>query len=91
VSFVAGATSGQMRGVLSFLSAIRVDALGDGVAVDAQSLGSVRNTLFVSRKGFLNVKLFEFFKSFVEHYVTVEHIFDHSFETGAYLHFSRPI
>jgi hypothetical protein len=56
--------------------------------VDAEGFGGVRDAFLVSSKRFLYVKLFEFFESFVEHDVTVEHVFDDSFKAGAYLHLS---
>jgi hypothetical protein len=54
--------------------------------MDAEGVGSIGDALFVAREGLLNVKLFELLQSFVEPDVTIQHFFDHSFQTGAYLH-----
>jgi hypothetical protein len=78
----------SVRRVLPFLRAVRVHTLGDGVAVDAERFGGVRNAFLVPGEGFLNIELFEFFQSFVEHDVTIEHIFYDCFQAGAYLHLS---
>ncbi len=71
----------------TFCRTIRVNALGNGVSMDAQDLGSVRNTLPITRKCLLNVKLFEFLQGLVEQDVSVEHGVDHSFELWPDLHF----
>src|SRR5207247_10646863 len=63
-------------------------SLRNRVAVNAESFGGVRDAFLVSAKRFLNVELFEFFQSLVEHDVAVEHIFDDCFQAGAYLHLS---
>jgi len=86
MSLVGGAV--PVRLVRPFLGAVRVHALGDGVAVDAERFGGVRNAFLVSGESFLNIELFEFFESFVEHDVTIEHIFYNCFKAGAYLHLS---
>lgn len=72
--------------MFSFVGAIRIDSFGNRVAMDAQRGGGVRDALLVARECFLNVELFEFLKSFVEHDVAVEHVVDYSFQSGAYLH-----
>ena len=69
-----------------FLFSIRIDPLGDGVSMDAEGVGGIGDALFVAREGLLNVQLFELLQSFVEHDVTIQHFFDHSFQSGAYLH-----
>jgi hypothetical protein len=74
--------------MLPFLGAVRVYAFGDGVAVDAERLGGVRNALLVPSEGFLNIELFELFQSFIQHDVTIKHIFYNCFKAGAYLHLS---
>jgi hypothetical protein len=87
MSLVAGSVI-SVCGVFPFLGAVRVNALGDCVAMDAERLGGVRNAFLVPGKRFLNIELFEFFESFIQHDVTVEHIFYHCFQAGAYLHLS---
>jgi len=70
----------------AFLFSIRIDSLGDGIAMDAEGVGRIGDALFVAREGLLNVKLFELLQSFVEPDVPIQHFFDHSFQSGAYLH-----
>ena len=60
-----------------FLAAVRIDPLGDSVPMDAESSGGVRNSLLVPAVRLLNVKLLKFFQGFIEHDVTIKHIFDH--------------
>lgn len=55
--------------------------------MDAQRFRGVRNALFVSGKGLLNVKLFEFFEGFAQRDVAVEHRVDYCLELWSYLHF----
>ena len=69
-----------------FLFSIRIDSLRDCVSMDAECVGSIGDALLVAREGLLNVQLFELLQSFVEPDVTIQHFFDHSFQTGAYLH-----
>ncbi len=69
-----------------FLFSIRIDSLGDGVSMDAEGVGSIGDALFVACEGLLNVKLFELLQSFVQPDVAIQHFFDHSFQSGAYLH-----
>ena len=54
--------------------------------MDAERVGGIGDALLVAGKGFLNVKLFELLQSFVEPDMTIQHFFDHSFQSGAYLH-----
>jgi len=54
--------------------------------MDAEGVGSSGDALFVAREGLLNVKLFELLQSFVQPDVAIQHFFDHSFQSGAYLH-----
>jgi len=54
--------------------------------VDAERVSGISDALFVAREGLLNVQLFELLQSFVEPDVTIQHFFDHSFQSGAYLH-----
>jgi hypothetical protein len=70
----------------AFLFSIRMDSLRDGVSVDAEGVGRIGDALLVAREGLLNVKLFELLQSFVEPDVTIQHFFDHSFQSVAYLH-----
>jgi len=69
-----------------FLFSIRIDSLGDGVSMDAEGVGGISDALLIAREGLLNVQLFELLQSFVQHDVTIQHFFDHSFQSGAYLH-----
>ncbi len=78
----------SVSGAFPFLGAVRVYALRDCIAVNAESFGGVRNALLVPSERFLNIELFELFQSFVQHYVTIEHIFYDCFQAGAYLHLS---
>src|SRR5712692_3388325 len=54
--------------------------------MDAERVGSIGDAFLVAGKCFLNIQLFELLQSFVEHDVTIEHLFDHCFQSGAYLH-----
>jgi len=69
-----------------FLSAIGIDSFGNCIAVDAESVGGVCDALSISRESFLNIELFEFCQSLVQHYPAIQHIIDHCFQAGAYLH-----
>jgi len=69
-----------------FLFSIRIDSLGDGVAVDAEGVGGIGDALLVAREGLLNIQLFELVESLVQSDVTIEHLVDNSFQSGAYLH-----
>ncbi len=69
-----------------FLLPIRIDSLRDCVAVDAERVGGIGDALLVAREGLLNIQLFELLQSFVEHDVSIEHLFDNCFQSGAYLH-----
>ena len=69
-----------------FLFSIRIDPLGDCVSMDAERVGSVRDALLIASEGLLNVQLFELLQSFVKPDVAIQHFFDHSFQSGAYLH-----
>ena len=72
--------------MLAFLCAIRINALRNRVAMNAEGGGGVRDAFLVSRVSFLNVKLLELIESFIQKDVTVEHVFDYGFEAGADLH-----
>src|SRR5258708_1105850 len=54
--------------------------------MDAEGVGGIGDALLVTREGLLNVQLFELLQSFGEPDVPIQHFFDHSFQTGAYLH-----
>jgi hypothetical protein len=56
--------------------------------MNAERRSHVSDALLIACVGFLNAELFKRFESFVEHYVAVEHVFNDSFEAGAYLHLS---
>lgn len=64
-----------------FLFLISGDAFGEGVAVNAEDGGSVRDVLLVPRQGLLDVKLFEFTEGFIQKDVALEHFVDQAFET----------
>ena len=65
---------------LSFLSFISGDALGEGVAVDAQDGGRVGDVLLVAREGLLYVELLEFAHSLIQEDVAFEHFVHQGFE-----------
>ena len=79
-----------IRAMLPLFSPIRVDTFRDRVAVNAERRGGVSDSLLISRVGFLDVKLLEFFERLVQHDVAVEHVFNYSFEAGADLHRLSP-
>src|SRR5690242_3097309 len=58
--------------------------------MNPQRRSGVSNPLLVTRVGLLNVELLEFLECLVKHDVTIEHVFDYCFETGAYLHLLCP-
>jgi len=78
----------SVSGMLPFLGAVRVYTFRDCVAVNAERFGRVGNAFLVPSEGFLNIKLFELFQSFIQHDVTIKHIFYYCFKAGAYLHLS---
>ena len=55
--------------------------------MNPQRCCGVRDPLLVAREGFLDVELLEFFERFIQHDVPVKHVFNYSFQAGAYLHF----
>jgi len=57
------------------------DALGQGVAVDAEDGGRVGDVLLVTGERLLDVELLEFAERFVEKDVAFEHFVDQVFET----------
>ena len=59
MGFLAASVISIVRVVLAFLGAIRVNPLGNRVAVDAERFGRVGNSLLVAREGFLYVELFK--------------------------------
>jgi hypothetical protein len=69
-----------------FLFSIRIDSLGDGIAVDAEGVGGIGDALLVAREGLLNVQLFELVQRLVQPDVAIEHLVDHCFQSGAYFH-----
>ena len=71
------------RGAFSgfFLVFVLGDALGEGVAVDAEDGGRVGDVFFVTGERFLDVELLEFAERFVEKDVAFEHFVDQVFET----------
>ena len=54
--------------------------------MDSQRSRRVGDAFLVARIRFLNIKLLEFFQRFIKHDVPVEHVFNHCFQAGAYLH-----
>lgn len=62
--------------MLSFSGAIRIDSLGNRVAMDSERFSGVGNPLFVSREGFLNIEFFKLVQRFIQKDVTVEHVFN---------------
>ena len=63
-----------------FLSFIGGDALGEGVAMDAQDGGRVGEVLLVAREGFFYVELFEFTQGLIQEDVAFEHFVHQAFE-----------
>ena len=57
------------------------DALGEGVAMDAEDGGRVGDMLLVTGESFLDVELLELAERFVEKDVAFEHFVDQVFET----------
>ena len=66
-----------LRRVLAFVLG---DALGEGVAVDAEDGGCVGDVLLMTGEGFLDVELLEFAERFVQKDVAFEHFVDQGFE-----------
>ena len=64
--------------VFTFLGAVGMYALGDGVAVDAERDSGLRDVFVVARKRLFNVKLFEFCQGLIEHDVAIEHFVNYS-------------
>ena len=62
------------------LSFIGRDAFGEGVAVDAQDGGRVREVLLVAREGLLYVELLEFADGLIQEDVAFEHFVNQGFE-----------
>ena len=56
--------------------------LGEGVAVDAEHDGGVREVLVVFGECLLDVELFEFAERLIEKDVAFEHFVDEAFESG---------
>ena len=65
--------------MLAFGGFVRIDALGDGVAVDAERLSGIRDALLVADKSLLNVELFELLEGFIQENLAIEHVFNDSF------------
>ena len=65
--------------VLSLLSSVGIDSLGNRVAVDTEGFGRVRNAFPVSDESFLNVELFKLVERFIQKDVAVEHVLDYCF------------
>src|SRR5215216_7432252 len=70
----------------ALLRAVACDALGEGVAVDAERGGRAREVLLVARERLLDVELLELFEGLVEHDLAVEHLVYQGFEPGAHRH-----
>jgi len=70
----------------SFLSAVGVDAFGDRVTVCAERSRGMSDAFLVAGERFLNIELLELLECFIKQYVAVEHVFNDSFQAGAYLH-----
>jgi len=68
-----------LRG-LSFLTFIGGDAFGEGVAMDAEDGGRVREMLLVAREGLLDVELLEFADGLIQEDVAFEHFVHQGFE-----------
>lgn len=79
VRFWALFAVGVRQLVLTFGGAVGIDAFGDGVAVDAEGFGSMRNTLLMARKSPLNVELFELVEGLIQKDVAIEHVFNNGF------------
>jgi len=58
------------------------DTFGEGVAVDAEDGGRVREMLFVTREGLLNIELLKLAERFIQKDVALEHLLDQAFKSG---------
>ena len=76
---VAAAKVSSVGVVLPLLGAVGIDPFRDGIAVDAEGFGGVRNSLLISREGLLNIELFKLSQGLIKHDVTIEHFLDNSF------------
>ena len=56
------------------------DALGEGVAMNAEDRGGVGDVLLVAREGFLDVELFKLADRLIQKDVAFEHFVDEVFE-----------
>lgn len=74
---MASDSSAFLRRALVFVLS---DALGEGVAVDAEDGGCVGDVLLVTGERLLDVELLEFAERFVEKDVAFEHFVDQIFE-----------
>ena len=63
------------------LSFIGRDAFGEGVAVDAEDGGRVREMLFMTREGLLYIELLKLAYSLIEEDMAFQHLVNQGFET----------
>ena len=64
------------------LGLITGDALGEGVAMDAEHDGGLREVLIVAGEGLFYIELFEFADRLVEKDVAFKHFVDQAFKSG---------
>jgi len=72
-----------LRGLV-FLAFVGGDAFGEGVAMDAEDGGRVREVLFVAREGLLDVELLKLAECLIQKDVAFEHLVDQGLESGAH-------
>ena len=65
--------------MLAFGRAVRVNPLGNRIAVNAKGFGGVGNALFVARESLLDIKLLEFFEGLIQKDAAIEHVFNNGF------------
>jgi hypothetical protein len=65
--------------MFALCGAVRIDTLGNRVAVDAEGFSGVGNALFITRESLLDVQLFEFFEGLIQKNAAIQHLFNNSF------------
>jgi hypothetical protein len=77
--FMIGAFCAFLWRILAFVGG---DSFREGVAVDAEDEGGLREVLLVAREGLFYVELFEFGEGLIEKDVALEHFVYEAFESG---------
>src|SRR5689334_13216691 len=76
--------TGAIAVAVALLFVVEGDALGEGVAMDAQDDGGVGEVLFVLGQSLLDVELFELRERFVQKDLSLKHLVDQGFKTGTH-------